>query len=149
MAHSPFRAAIVGSRRRNTLKDRKQVYQLVELLSQEHEGLCLVSGGAKKGADAFCDEASRVYGADMDTKLPDIREASEYFEVVQAMHARNRKIAESCDAMFAWVSVDRKGGTENAIKHAKELGKPVYLIDGSGRCYLSEEGPECPKYLLG
>jgi predicted Rossmann fold nucleotide-binding protein DprA/Smf involved in DNA uptake len=51
-----------------------------------------------------------------------------YHEQVKAFYARNRLIAEDADILLAMAAPDRKGGTENALKHAIELNKIIILI---------------------
>jgi hypothetical protein len=141
---------IVGSRRRNTLHDRKIVFKLVEwLLSGELEcgrPLQLVSGGCPKGADAFAEEAAKIFaGVEIEVVPVDKEGVSSRWEFRTRAFARNRVIAEKSRILFALVHPDRKGGTENTIEHALELKVPVYLVHADGTVYLSQDGdyPKC------
>jgi hypothetical protein len=58
---------------------------------------------------------------------PDLSNCKQSFEFTRAYYARNLKIAEYCDILVAFVSDDRKGGTENTIKHAKKLKKEIII----------------------
>jgi hypothetical protein len=61
----PFRVGIVGSRRRNSYKDRGYVFRIVDGLLCAFRGkrpVVVVSGGAA-GPDSFAEEAADVLGA--------------------------------------------------------------------------------------
>ena len=47
---------------------------------------------------------------------------------VRRNHEGNKRIVDDADMVVTLVSPDRKGGTENAIKHAEKAGKPVTLL---------------------
>jgi predicted Rossmann fold nucleotide-binding protein DprA/Smf involved in DNA uptake len=138
-----MRAGIVGSRRRNSMRERRQVLTLVERLLIEFPDLTLVSGGCRQGADAFADEAHRVFDVPMVTYLPDFSGSHRF--AAEPFFVRNRRIAQDSDRIYAWVAADRTGGTENTVTHALELGRPVFLVDGGGNVYLSTDGefPRC------
>lgn len=133
-----LRVGIVGSRRRNTLRDRRLVLELVERLLEDnpHRTLVLVSGGCPKGADAFAAEAARVYGVKLVEHLPRPTHHGRW-AFVEAAFERNRRIAEDSQVGYALVHPDREGGTENTVGHYLELKKNVFLVDGEGRAYLS------------
>jgi hypothetical protein len=139
-----MKVGIIGSRRRNTLKDRKQVLKIVgNLISvKDSEPFELVSGGCLQGADAFAEAAARAYEIPIkvfpvDRSTPILHKG----EFAERAFSRNRQIAEYSTVIVAWVTPDRTGGTENTIKHAHELKKPVYVVDESGRAYL-EHAPQ-------
>ncbi len=46
----------------------------------------------------------------------------------KAYYARNKKIAENVDVLYAFVAPDRKGGTENTIGYAEKLGKEIHIV---------------------
>lgn len=133
-----MRVGIVGSRRRNSMKDRYQVFGLVEKLHQESGDLVLVSGGCRKGADSFAEEAAKAYVVPMVICLPVFSEGAQFN--AEPYFKRNRKIAENSDVIYAWVSADRTGGTENTIGHALNLKKTVYLVLDDGKVYLFKDG---------
>jgi predicted Rossmann fold nucleotide-binding protein DprA/Smf involved in DNA uptake len=134
------KVAIVGSRRRSTLRDRQIVIDLVELLVKAHGDVTIVSGGCPKGADAFAEEAAKIFGLPMIIhpvpRDPPIRSRGEF---AARAFARNEIVANDCDIMYAFVAPDRKGGTENTVEHGIRLGKKVFLVDDHGFVYLSPE----------
>ncbi len=142
----PFHVGIVGSRRRNNLPDRKMVFNLVDALVQEHgDRLVLVSGAARQGADSFAKEASRIFKVPIIEYPVDTAEVKNRWQFTQQAYARNRKIAERSEELFCLVHSDRTGGTENTVKHALELKRRIFLVNGRGEVYLSEDGsfPTC------
>lgn len=136
-----MRVGIVGSRRRNSMKDRYQVFGLVEELKLLHNDLVLVSGGCRKGADAFAEEAAKAYGVPMALYPVDTSEGIQgRWDYAQKAFSRNRDIAADSDVIYAWVSEDRTGGTENTIGHALDLEKKVFLVLQNGSVYLIKDG---------
>ena len=114
---------IIGSRR---WKSRSAVESLVNTFPAD---TTVVSGGAK-GVDSWAAECARKRGLKVIEFLPDLpSNGSPRWEYTKAYHARNRQIAEHSEVVYAFVALDRKGGTENTIKHAKELGVPVNIIN--------------------
>lgn len=144
---APVAFGIVGSRRRNTLHDRRIVLNLVELLvSKFGDGLVIVSGGCPKGADAFAEEAAKLLSVKTDITPVDKEGITSKWDFTKRAFARNRIVAErSKQGLFCLVADDRKGGTENTICHALELKIPVFLINNSGEVFLSQDGsfPKC------
>jgi len=134
-----LRVGIVGSRRRCSLTDRKIVFNLVEkiVVNNPHRDVVIVSGACRLGADNFAAEASRIYKLKL-VEYPVVPGTyGERWEFAKAAFARNKSIAENSDVGFALVHQDRKGGTENTIHHYHDLKKKIYLVDESGRTYLS------------
>ena len=114
---------IVGSRR---WKSRAAVETLVNTLSPN---TTVVSGGAR-GVDSWAAEYARKRGLKVIEFLPDLPlNGNPQWEYTKAYHARNRQIAEHSHVVYAFVAPDRKGGTENTIKHAEDLGVPVNIIN--------------------
>lgn len=140
-----MKIAIVGSRRRHNRKVQQQIFCIVEECmldcGRKDEPFEVVSGGCMLGADIFARDAAHAYRVPywefpVDHSTP-IEHKGEF---AKRAYARNRLIAERADVIYAFVSADRTGGTENTIKHAKELGKTVFVIDGAGQIYLEHEG---------
>ena len=126
--------AIVGSRRRNTLRDRALVFELVELCKKR--GWTVVSGACRDSADSFAKEACDALGVGIrEFPVPKVKYKNKW-EFTQAAFARNRVIAENCGACFALVHSDRTGGTENTISHCFDLGKTVYIVRDDGSVEL-------------
>ena len=119
-----MRVAIVGSRRRT---DRESVEHLVDSLPED---TVIVSGGCR-GVDTWAKEAAEARDLEVVEHLPQwprpYRKMS-YFEMVEVFYARNRRIVEDAEVVYAFVAPDRTGGTENTIKHAKELGVKVVIL---------------------
>jgi hypothetical protein len=138
-----MRIGIVGSRKRNSLRDQRQVMDLVGRLTADGGEHTLVSGGALRGADSFAEAAGRVHGVPMAIHRPNHSEGHRF--PAEPYFLRNLRIAEDSDAIYAWIHEDRHGGTENTIRHALALGKPVHLVTDDGRVYLSQDGriPDC------
>jgi predicted Rossmann fold nucleotide-binding protein DprA/Smf involved in DNA uptake len=148
----PFAFGVVGSRRRNTLHDRKIVFRLIAWLYGQHRGstgFTIVSGGCPKGADAFAKEFCKLGfepGLDYFEFPIDKTGVENKWEFTKRAFARNRLVAEkSWSGIFCLVSEDRTGGTENTIQHALDLQVPVYLVLNSGEVFLSKDGslPKC------
>ena len=138
-------AGIVGSRRRNTFHDRRIVNALIDWLIRKYSQVVLVSGGCAQGADTFAEEAADIYGI---TKLIfpiDRKDITSRWEFTKLAYERNKVVAQNSTAVYALVTEDRTGGTENTVEHALKLQKPVYLITNSGEVYLSQDGslPKC------
>ena len=114
---------IVGSRR---WKSRAAVETLVNTLSPN---TTVVSGGAR-GVDSWAAEFARKRGLKVIEFLPDLpSNGNPRWEYTKAYNARNRQIAEHSHVVYAFVAPDRKGGTENTIKYAEDLGVPVNIIN--------------------
>ena len=137
---TPIHIGIVGSRRRATLFDRNIVHRLVEWLTRSHSKFVIVSGGCPFGAVAFAEEAARLYA--LPTKIFPIDKTgvSTKWQFTTKAYERNAEIAKNSEMLYCLISDDRTGGTENTIKHALELGRPIYLVTSSGEVYLSKDG---------
>jgi predicted Rossmann fold nucleotide-binding protein DprA/Smf involved in DNA uptake len=129
-----MRIGIVGSRRRSSLRDRQIVFEIVTKAMAKWPGVVVVSGGAR-GPDSFAEEAADAFG--LDKIIHRVPKAENRWDFRQKAFARNRLIVIDSDVVFALVHPDRKGGTENTIEHAHELGKKVFLVDQDGQVYLS------------
>ena len=113
-----MKLGIVGSRSRNTLNDKDLIRKKILKLKPKE----LVSGGCMKGADRFAEELHTELDIDIRIFFPNLPfkgsgKSPEYYEMVEAYYARNKEIADHSDMLIALVSKDRKGGTENTIKH--------------------------------
>lgn len=112
---------IVGSRRR---KDKESIEKFVAGLNPDD---IVISGGCR-GVDTWAVTAAKKRNLETIEYLPDLSGCKTYIERTEAYYTRNKQIAEACDKLVAFVSADRKGGTENTIKHAKRFGKEIVII---------------------
>jgi hypothetical protein len=115
--------AIVGSRRR---RDRQSVIDFVNSLPA---GTTVVSGGCPDSVDTWAAEAAKARGLKVIEHKPRPLGLSR-LDYTKACHARNYMIAKDVaddrrGELHAWVAPDRRGGTENTIKHALRLGLAV------------------------
>lgn len=137
-----MRVSIVGSRRRDTEEDRKTVYDILDELVREFPKILIVSGGCREGADRFAKEYAKerkipyvefqAYGSN----IPE----EDYYVYAQIKYMRNELVAKYGDRMYALVTPDRSGGTENAIEYAHKHGRRVFLVFPSG--IIMEDAPE-------
>jgi len=116
-----MKVGIVGSRRRI---DKENIYKLVDSLKKED---IVVSGGCK-GVDSWAEERAKERGLNTIIFKPKLDGCNEYWKYVQAYYSRNKQIAEESDVIYAFVSSDRTGGTENTIKYASGLKKKVVIL---------------------
>jgi predicted Rossmann-fold nucleotide-binding protein len=111
---------VVGSRRR---LDKDSVESFIASLSLND---VVVSGGCR-GVDSWAEEAAKVRGIEVIIFKPAFENCKNRLDIISAYYHRNKKIAEHCDVLVAFVAPDRKGGTENTIKHAKGLKKKIVI----------------------
>lgn len=119
-----MKIGIVGSRKRNTIQDKQLIEQYLKNVTISE----IVSGGCKQGADKFAEEISVEQNIPIKLFLPELKNVKYYYEATEKYYKRNKQIAEYCDILIALVSKDRKGGTENTIKYAKQLNKKIILL---------------------
>ena len=112
---------VIGSRKRT---DKENVFRFVKNLSGADE----IISGACRGVDSWAAEAARINNLKITEFPPDLTACKTKLDFTRAYYSRNRKIAENCDVLIAFVSSQRKGGTENTIREAKKLGKQVFII---------------------
>jgi hypothetical protein len=130
-----LRIGIVGSRRRNTQTDKLQVTQrLIQILENSEpfsqrfydpsfewkNYVTLVSGGCPKGADRFAEELAVELNLPIILHLPDkskLPACPQRWHFAEINFERNQWIARDSDILIACVADDRKGGTEDTIKH--------------------------------
>jgi len=115
---------IVGSRKRNSLADKRLIESEIRRLNPSE----LVSGGCSLGADRFAEELSHEMSIPIKVFRPKLGPKMTYVQAVKAYYERNGRIAEYCDVLVAAVSPERRGGTEDTIRKAKKLGKNVKII---------------------
>lgn len=115
-----MRVGIVGSRR---CTNRNAVESLVWRLP---EGTVVVSGGAK-GPDKWAEIAAKARRLDTLIFLPDLGNVRHRGEVTRRYYERNQTVVDHCDVLHAFVSEDRKGGTEDTIRRAQAKGIDVII----------------------
>ena len=113
---------IIGSRRRNTPQDKSQVeLALLDLfIEQANNVFTIVSGGCPKGGDRFAEELAALYKIPAIIHYPDkslLPPNPQRWHFAEINYARNSLIARDSDILIALVADDRKGGTEDTIKH--------------------------------
>lgn len=116
------RVGIVGSRKR---RDRESVIALVAGLPA---GTIVVSGGCPDSVDVWAEEAAQARGLETIIHRPAGGPSKTRWEATEKFYARNQKIVDDSDELYAFVSPDRKGGTEDTIKRADKKGIPVNLV---------------------
>lgn len=107
---------IVGSRRRNSIADKKLVHKkFIELYK---DGDQIVSGGCPQGGDFFAEWIAKT------EQVPiTIHYARWHKHGKAAGFIRNGDIAKNADVLIACVAEDRTGGTEDTIAKFLKLGK--------------------------
>ena len=115
------RIAIVGSRSRT---DPETVDRLVAAMPA---GTVIISGGAP-GPDTWAEEAAHKYGLAVEIFRPELEGARSQGQKTRRYHKRNQMIVDAVDEVFALVSPQRAGGTEDTISRAIRKGKPVTLL---------------------
>lgn len=113
---------IVGSRRRDT--DGDFALLAAKFAEVWRPGDRVVSGGCPKGADRFAEILARNRGLTLTIHYPDWRGRAGR----GAGFVRNTEIARDCDVLIALPASDRKGGTEDTIRKALQMGKAVILV---------------------
>jgi len=127
------KVGIVGSRRRKSTEDQNLIRELVYGLKIRHVGLELVSGGCPVGADWFAEVAAGEHTVPMIIYIPEFPpnwQPKHRGDVAEPYYKRNKKIAQVVKVLYCLVAPDRKGGTENTIKYAREEGIEIWIHDG-------------------
>lgn len=117
--------AIVGSRRR---KDESNVRETVRKLYLKYKTRLIIVSGGCWGVDSWAEDEARKLNIRVRIFQPNLAFARTYHEAVEEFYKRNKLIAEfATHGIIAFVAEDRKGGTENTIKHAKKLGRTIFI----------------------
>jgi hypothetical protein len=112
---------IVGSRRRNNVKDYSAVKEAFFKIYKPGDSIC--SGGCPLGADKFAEIIAETY------QIPIIIYPAEWDLYGRgAGFIRNTTIAETSDHLIACVAEDRTGGTEDTIRKYVGMGKHKPII---------------------
>ncbi len=86
----------------------------------------IVSGGCR-GVDTWAEIRANQRGLKTIVIKPNLSNAKENYQIAQRFYARNKKIVELSNIIYAFVAPNRQGGTENTIKWANKMGKPVII----------------------
>ena len=139
-----MKIGIIGSRRRNTEEDCTKLEICFanlllnfrkELKTNRTKMVTIVTGDCDEGGDFFAKYLATMYGSKLDVKrIKDPQTGEEmdfknhkwfdWFTMCTIFYDRNEEIAkEPLDYLIALVTPDRKGGTENTIRHFRRLHK--------------------------
>jgi len=137
-----IKIGIVGSRRRNSNEDHnKLIYAFDRIVGEFFRTyfgqleVTIVTGDCNEGGDKFARELANEYKCVLDEKKikdPETGEEMDFknhrwfdiFTMRDIFYSRNEEIAEEpLDYLIAIVAPDRKGGTENTIRHFRRLHK--------------------------
>lgn len=124
---------IIGSRTRDSPRDLKILIDECLEIDKIEKITKIVTGDCQIGGDQFArDVLKSMFDCELDVKYkidPKTGEklekyVSDYLEFTNICYTRNEKIAEEeLGCLLALVAQNRKGGTENTIKHFKRLHK--------------------------
>ena len=116
-----MRVGIVGSR---GWTDRDAIVALVVALPPD----ATVVSGSCRGVDTWAAVAARERGLTVVEYAPEAEgPMRSYDEVCQRFRERNQRIAGDIELLHAFVSTDRRGGTEQTIRYARARGVPVVI----------------------
>jgi len=137
-----IKIGIVGSRRRNSDEDYNKLIYTFDRIVGEFLSIyfgqlevTIVTGDCDEGGDKFAREMADEYKCILDEKKikhPQTGEEMDfknhkrfpYLTMCGIFYSRNEEIAkEPLDYLIALVAPDRKGGTENTIRHFRRLHK--------------------------
>jgi predicted Rossmann fold nucleotide-binding protein DprA/Smf involved in DNA uptake len=118
-----MKIGVVGSRR------RKDVYSVINFIDTLNPEDIIISGGCR-GVDSWAEQRSKERGLQTIIFKPDLTDIKHRGDMIKRYYDRNKQIAEACDVLVAFVSLDRTGGTENTIGYASELGKKIIIMEG-------------------
>ena len=129
---------IVGSRRRNSREDLLLLMDKLQELHKQDKITKIVTGDCDEGGDKFAREIAEAERGDVELEVkykrdPETNEIIpdyipfdfyDYYAFCKICYNRNEEIAkEPLDYLIALVAHDRKGGTENTIRHFRRLHK--------------------------
>jgi len=120
---------IVGSRRRNSVEDYRDIEAACLLIYEDGDWIC--SGGCPEGADRFAERIAKQHGIPILIFFPNWKKYGK-----AAGFIRNTFIADKSDYLIACVAKDRKGGTEDTIKKFQK-SKPqdgmITILESHGK----------------
>jgi predicted Rossmann fold nucleotide-binding protein DprA/Smf involved in DNA uptake len=114
-----MKLAVIGSRKRNEVA-------LVASVIREKQPTEVISGGAD-GIDTNAETVCRELSLPCVVIRPQYERGATRASAMRAIRLRNEAIIESADVVAAFPSPERKGGTEMGIRHARKIGKPVFI----------------------
>ena len=89
--------------------------------------ITLVITGGAKGIDTLAFQTAEAAGIRNLQFLPDSKKFPGRL-ISKAFQERNRQIVDSCDILLA-VWDGRSHGTKNTLAYAREINKPMYLVE--------------------
>ena len=133
-----MKIGIVGSRR---YENKKKIKDFIFKLKQEHgEGVTIVSGGAKDGADKYAKKYALELGLQYEEyppfhevhnlfcPLPESRINTPYS--VKNFFVRNKIVAQASDIVVGFIPKGvEANGTNNTLEYANKFGKKTLIID--------------------
>lgn len=122
-----LKIGIVGSRSRNSQKDKNRIRRLLSVQINKGRELMLISGGCSRGADRFAEELAVEFRLEMTVFPPAVEGQTSKQEYAIAAFIRNTLIAENCHMLLAVWDGNSKG-TKDTINKVKALNKPVILL---------------------
>ena len=120
-----MKAAIIGSRSFND--DNVFYFVILRIFLKVGFPKKLIFGG-EKGTDSLAKLFAVEYNYDFEEFLPDFLNFPSETRNFEAPHARNSKIAESCDYIIAFWDM-KSSGTKDTIDKSISMGKKVYVYD--------------------
>ncbi len=129
MSYQPWRIAVVGSR---DWPDAELVRRTMEIWFVGKWPVEVVSGGAR-GVDTMAAEAAVFLGCDLKVFPADWNQFGR-----SAGYRRNAQMASYCDEVLAFWDGKSKG-TGHMIDLALKAGKPVQIMDPSGKWVTLDE----------
>ena len=111
-------------------RTRSDIPLLLQCLSMLPKDSILITGGAT-GIDSECEMAAKELSLTIEIVRPDRTAIQNHASACRAYHERNAEIVRRSDIVLAFPPSDRKGGTENTIKHAKKYDKPLFIYEAA------------------
>jgi hypothetical protein len=124
-----LKVGIVGSRSRNTPKDKDVIRQVLKRQMTKYK-IHIVSGGCPKGADKFAEELAEELNLGISVHPPDKSQLPENYtryDYARICYERNSTIADESQILLAiWDGIS--GGTADTINKVKEFDKPIVIL---------------------
>lgn len=117
-----MKVAIIGSRKASV-----SLAEIDRAFAVEHVSPTSIISGGAQGVDRCAEAYALAKEMPCEVVLPDYKAHGN-----AAPHIRNRRIVDEADIVLAvWDGVSH--GTKNVMEDAKKKGKPVIVIDRTGK----------------